>query len=208
MDDRFDERLHQRLSALDAAAPTLGANFTIAPSSRRRARMSGRLPMGMAACLAVAVVGLVVVGANWRHVPDAAVKPSPTSGMVVTGAQAELMSDTTLTIAATITNHTDRDDGLVGGSSPIGGTAGLYATCDCWLAPTTGQAGFAGKAPMAFMGIAVEETLQLLPGGGEIILDGATHPLSVGQTVEFTFQFAYAPPVTAEVPIVAALAVP
>lgn len=47
--------------------------------------------------------------------------------------------------------------------------------------------------------IKANETIQLR---GEMVLSGLAQPLMAGQTVEVTFEFAYATPVTVEVPVV------
>ena len=71
MDDRFDERLRTRLSALDAAVPTVEPDYQgvgVAPSRglTRRVSTSAGLPMGLAAGLVVAVIAVAIVGANLR----------------------------------------------------------------------------------------------------------------------------------------------
>ncbi len=71
----FDERLQQRLSALDAAVPPakVGVGWIgSTPSTRRRRgdRITSRLPIGLAAALAVVIVGAAVVGMGLQHSPS------------------------------------------------------------------------------------------------------------------------------------------
>ncbi len=49
------------------------------------------------------------------------------------------------------------------------------------------------------------ETIQLRAGDGELIVSGLPQPLAAGQTVEVTFDFTYAAPVTVTVPVVASI---
>ena len=74
----------------------------------------------------------------------------------------------------------------------------------CWPVPTDNGAGLAGKSLMTWWLVGVEETIQLRSGDGEMILTGLTHPVTAGQTIEATFKFAHAAPVTVAVPVVTA----
>jgi copper(I)-binding protein len=219
MDDRFDERLRSRLSALDAAVPTEAPavrGVALAPVRRLRtgARATALLPLGLVLALIVAVVGVALLGAShWPTQNGAApasgrspTPQSPAPGMVVADAQAVPIpgSGNPVIVTATITNGTDQDDKLVGASSPVAATAGLYATsgCLCTLAPSE-TTGMPDLVPMPWWLIKPNETIQLRAGAGKIVLNGLAHPLTAGQTVEVTFKFAYAQSVTVEVPVIA-----
>jgi periplasmic copper chaperone A len=157
-----------------------------------------------AAIVLLAVLGVAGCAAPVATGVDA--RQSPPGGMTVANAQAVPIPGTTnpVSVTATITNGTGRDDKLLGGSSPVATTVGLYATCACTLAPepTDPVTGIPGVAPMPWWLIKANETIQLRAGDGEMVLSGLAQPLMAGQTVEVTFEFAYATPVTVEVPVV------
>jgi copper(I)-binding protein len=108
-------------------------------------------------------------------------------------------------VVASIRNGTGRDDKLLGGSSPAAAVVGLYATCGCSPAPTDPVTGIPGLAPMTWWLVKANETIQLRAGDGEMVLSGLAGPLAAGQTVEVTFEFAYAEPVTIQIPVVSAI---
>jgi copper(I)-binding protein len=108
-----------------------------------------------------------------------------------------------VSVTAVITNQTDSNDKLLGASSPIAASGGLYGGgCLCWPIPTDDGTGLANKSRMTWWAIAITETIQLRAGSGEVILNGLAKPLVPGQTIEVTFEFAVAPPVTVKVPVV------
>jgi copper(I)-binding protein len=133
--------------------------------------------------------------------------PSHGSGMNIIDAQAMPIpgNGNPVIVVATIRNGTGRDDKLVGGSSPVTTAVGLYATCGCSPAPTDPVTGIPGLAPMPWWLIRTNETIQLRAGDGEMVLSGLPQPLAAGQTVEVTFEFAYADAVTVQIPVVSAI---
>jgi copper(I)-binding protein len=229
MDDRFDERLRTRLSALDAAVPTVERDLRGVGAARRpgrRVSTSAGLPLGLAAGLVVAVVAVAIVGTTLRvtqngsapvaigpvateasPVATGAGTQSPAQGMTITDAQALPIAGVTnpVIVTATIANGTGRDDKLLGGSSPVAAAVGLYGTCGCSPAPTDPVTGIPGVAPFPWWLIKANETIQLRAGDGEMVLSGLSQPLVAGQTVEVTFKFAYAAPVTVQIPVVSAI---
>jgi copper(I)-binding protein len=54
--------------------------------------------------------------------------------------------------------------------------------------------------------VRANETIQLRAGDGELIVSGLPRPYTAGQTIAVTFEFAYAAPVTLDVPVVASVA--
>ena len=111
-----------------------------------------------------------------------------------------------VTIVAAILNDTGRDDKLTGGSSPGAALVSLYATCACGsVEPTDPVTGLAGKQRVPWWSISAGETVQLRVGDGELIASGLPRPLTAGQTIEVTFEFAYAAPVTVDIPVVASI---
>lgn len=211
MDDRFDEQLRRRLSALDAAVPAQTLDYRLVGGATARGRrgrvgVAGRLPLGLAAGLVVAIVGVAMLGAAFRGqngASGASVSPSTLGGMEIADAHALPIpgSGNPVVITATITNHTGQVDKLIGGSSPVAATVGLYATVAGSPYPT-GESGMAGLTPFPFWLIGPGETIQLRSGDGEMVLTGLARPISVGDTVEVTFRFESAAPVTVQVPVV------
>ena len=102
MDDRFDERLHDRLSALDAAVPARGAGRppqtrsagSAAGSRRRRQAVS----VGLAAALVLALVALVSAGLAARYFVATEPTGSPT-------AAASATTEATASVPATPTSE-------------------------------------------------------------------------------------------------------
>jgi copper(I)-binding protein len=134
-----------------------------------------------------------------------AVTASHGSGMTIIDAQAMPIqgNGNPVIVVATIRNGTGHDDKLVGGSSPVARVVGLYATCSCMTPePTDRVTGIPGLAPMPWWLIRADETIQLRAGDGEMVLSGLTQPVAAGQTVEVTFLFASADPVTVQIPVV------
>lgn len=70
----FDERLRRRLRALDASVPTAAARGRVGgkatPQLGRGGRVAGKLPIGLAACLIVVIVGAAIVGVNLQRGPS------------------------------------------------------------------------------------------------------------------------------------------
>ncbi len=133
--------------------------------------------------------------------------PSHGSGMNIIDAQAMPVpgNGNPVIVVATIRNGTGRDDKLLGGASPVATTVGLYDTCSCSTPePTDPVTGIPGLAAFPWWLIRADETIQLRAGAGEIVLSGLSQPLAAGQTVEVTFKFAYADPVTVQIPVVSA----
>ena len=138
---------------------------------------------------------------------NSASPPSNGSGMNIIDPQAMPISGkgNPVIVVATIRNGTGRDDKLLGGSSPAATTVGLYATCSCMPPePTDPVTGIPGLAAFPWWLIRADETIQLRAGAGEMVLSGLSQPLAAGQTVEVTLEFAYADPVTVQIPVVTA----
>jgi copper(I)-binding protein len=149
-----------------------------------------------------------VAGCSGPAATGAATQQSPAAGMTVTEAQAVPIPGfaRAVIVTGTIANRTGRDDKLIGGSSPLAAAVGLYATCSCMPPePTDPVNGIPGLAQMPWVVIEANGTLQLIAGDGEMVLSGLSQPLVAGQTVEVTFMFAYADPVTVQVPVVSAI---
>jgi copper(I)-binding protein len=133
--------------------------------------------------------------------------PSHGSGMNIIDAQAMPISGNgnPVIVVATIRNGTGHDDKLLGGSSPVATTVGLYSTCACATPePMDPVTGIPGLAAFPWWLIRADETIQLRAGAGEMVLSCLSQPLAAGQTVEVTFEFAYADPVTVQTPVVSA----
>jgi copper(I)-binding protein len=133
--------------------------------------------------------------------------PSHGSGMTIIAAQAIPIpgNGNPVIVVGSIRNGTGRDDKLVGGSSPVAAAVGLYDTCSCMPPePTDPVTGIPGLAQMPWWLIRANETIELRAGAGEMVLSGLSQPLAAGQTVEVTFEFAYADPVTVQIPVVSA----
>ena len=221
MDDRFDESLKRRMRALEDAVPSVSmeGRGALNRSQGNRVRTVTRLPVGSMLGILAAVVVVAVVAGNLRNGPNAAAplseSPSqsqsavstgegmPAVGMVVADAQARPIpgSGNPVIVTATINNRTGSPDKLLSASSPIASTGGLYATSGEWPIPTDGT-GMANLRLMPWWAIGIGETIQLRAGDGEVVLNGLASPLSVGQTVVVTFEFASAPPVTITIPVV------
>jgi copper(I)-binding protein len=140
--------------------------------------------------------------------PPLATSPTASgNGMSISGAQAMPIQSNgnAVIVVATIRNETAQDDALTGGSSPGAALVALYATCGCWPAPTDPETGIVGRSRMPWWLIKQGETIQLRAGDGELIVSGLPQPLAVGQTVDVTFNFTYAAPVTIAVPVVASM---
>jgi copper(I)-binding protein len=107
-------------------------------------------------------------------------------------------------VVATITNNTSRDDKLIGGMSPVTEAVSLVMAVGETPGPTDPVSGIPNLAPIPWWPIAAKETLRFRPGQGVMVLSGLSQPLVAGQTVQVTFEFAYADPVTVQIPIVSA----
>jgi copper(I)-binding protein len=108
-------------------------------------------------------------------------------------------------VVATIRNDTSRDDKLIGGTSPLAKTVGLVMAVGETPGPTDPLTGIPNLAPIPWWPIAANETLGFPPGQGPMVLSGLSQPLVAGQTVQVTFEFAYADPVTVQIPVVPAI---
>jgi copper(I)-binding protein len=225
MKDDFDERLARRLSALDAAVPPPAMKEGVM-SAGKSTRVSSRFPLGFAAGL-VAIVAVVAlasaalrmssnVGATESTGPsESAAVPTasvatpagtatlPSTGMVIANVQAIPFAGTgnPVSVIATIENRTGADDRLLGASSPIAATGGLYASCGC-TPGSTDPSGMGNKSLVPSWLIRAGETIELRTGDGEIILNGLAEPLVAGEQLEVTFEFEDAAPVTVTVPVV------
>jgi|GEM_PF-1754271 len=165
-------------------------------------------PIGVIRASIFVLALLAVAGCGAPVATAGATFQSPASVMAVADAQAVPIPGfpNAVIVSATITNGTGRDDKLLGGSSPVATAVGLYATCSCMPPePTDPVTGISGLAQMPWLLITAGETVQLIAGDGEMVLSGLSAPLTAGQTVEVTFKFAYASPVTVEIPVVSGI---
>ena len=210
MNEDFDERLRKRLRALDAGVPAASPDMPLvlpgaSPGRRARVRVTGKMPLGLVATIALAAVAIAALSVV-RPASNGAPRESSSngSGMGVGSVRAQPTSGSgnPLRVYLTITNRTGQDDKLVGASSPLATDAGLYAFPLCTAEPTgegAGQCG--GRLTIPWRLIPAGETVEV---NGFVILSGFATPMTVGQTVMITLRFAIAPPVTVEVPVVAA----
>ncbi len=130
------------------------------------------------------------------------------TGMKISGAQAMPIQSNgnAVTVVATIRNETGQDDRLTGGSSPGAALVALYATCGCWPVSTDPETGLVGKSRTTGSWlIRANESMELRAGDGELIVSGLPKALAAGQTLEVTFDFTNAAPVTVTVPVVASI---
>jgi copper(I)-binding protein len=128
------------------------------------------------------------------------------SGMTVTDAQAIPMSGNgnPLLVVATMRNDTGRDDKLIGATSPGAADVHLVMRVGETPGPTDPVTGIPNLGPISSWPIAANETIRFTPGQGPVVVSGLSQPLVVGQTLQVTFEFAYADPVTVQIPVVSA----
>jgi periplasmic copper chaperone A len=159
--------------------------------------------------LIVLVAAGCVSAAPTVTTPPLTISPAASgNGMNISGAQATPIQSNgnAVTVVATIRNETGQDDKLTGGSSPGAALVALYATCACSSPePTDPETGLVGKSRMPWWLIKQGDTVQLRAGDGEMIVSGLPKPLAAGETIEVTFDFANAAPVTVTVPVVASI---
>ena len=123
------------------------------------------------------------------------------AGMVITQATATLLTGSTrsLRIYAAITNASGVDDRLLGASSPVAASGGLYAWPACTAAPGDPPCGT--RVPMPWWRIQAGETITI---SGSLALDGIDPSVTIGQMVQVTFRFETSAPVTVQIPVVRA----
>ncbi len=223
--DIFNERLERRLKVLDASVPPASDRYDreaghVGTGGRNRVRVRGRLPIGIAAAvavLAVAVASLGLIrpssnpggangatGSETPASPAVATSPgesaSPEPGMIVTGGAAVLASatDDRLMVHLSITNATGRDDRLVRASSTRA-TAGLYAFSACSAVPSGLGGPCSSPLVIPWMALLAGETVEF----DGIVLSGFRTASVPGDTVPVTLLFAFASPVTLQIPVLA-----
>ena len=231
MEDDFIERLTRRLRALDAAVPRPLIKEGVmygTRSTRVTSRFPVGLVAGLVVVVAVVAVATATlrssssVGANESNAPSwtaaaasqtAAVGSSapsastssvvPAAGVVIAGVQAIPLTGTgnPVSIVGRIENQTGADISLVGASSPIAASGGLYATSGEMPDPSD-KSGMGNLRLMSGILIPAGQSLQLRRGDGEIVLNGLAKPLLPGDQVEVTFKFESADSVTLKVPVV------
>jgi periplasmic copper chaperone A len=133
-------------------------------------------------------------------------EPSHGPGMTIIDAQAIPIpgNGNPVLVVATIRNDTSRDDKLIGGTSPLAKTVSLVMGVGETPGPTDPLTGIPNLAPIPWLPIAAHETLGFPRGQGPMVLSGLAQPLVDGQTVQVTFEFAYADPVTVQILVVSA----
>jgi hypothetical protein len=154
---------------------------------------------------ALPLLALLAVAGCAGPVPSGTPEPSRGSGITIIDAQAIPMpgNGNPVLIVATIRNDTSRDDKLIGGTSPRAKVVGLVEGVGETPGPTDPLSGVPNVGPIAYWSMAANQTLRFTPGQGPMVLSGLSQPLAAGQTVEVTFEFAYADPVTVQIPVVA-----
>jgi copper(I)-binding protein len=178
------------------------------------------MPVGLAVA-AVIVVAIALIGGSLRNSPGGVPSPSPQSSrstavqpsapesagqIVVKDAQAWPRSGigNPVVVTATLINNSGRDDALIGGSSPIAPSSGLYGPCACLTPePTDPTTGLPGLFPEAGLSIKAGATIDTA-GRTVIVLYGLTSPAVPGQSIDVTFRFQSAPSVTVSVPVMSA----
>jgi copper(I)-binding protein len=231
MRDDFDERLTRRLKALDATVPRPlikeGA-MSRSRSVRVRTRFPFGLAAGLVVVVAVVAVASATlrnsssVGANESSAPsESAAAASQTAvvlssassasassvvlaaGVVITGVQAIPLAGTgnPVSVVGRIENQTSADISLVGASSPVATSGGLYATSGK-MPDLTDKSGMGSFRLMTGILIPAGQSLQLRHGDGEIVLNGLAKPLLPGDQVDVTFKFESGDSVTLTVPVV------
>jgi periplasmic copper chaperone A len=155
---------------------------------------------------AVPLLALLAVAGCAAPVATGTPEPSHRSSMTVIDAQAIPMhgNGNPVLVVATIRNDTGRDDKLIGGSSPLARTVRLVMAVGETPGPTDPLTGIPNLGSIPWWPIAANETLKFPPGQGEMVLSGLLEPLAAGQTVQVTFEFAYADPVAVQIPVVSA----
>lgn len=201
MNDDFDDRLTRRLRTLDAAVPRAQTKMGALPATRS-GHVSTRLPFGLAAALLAIVLVVGVGSAAIRNSsgigagPSASV-PADAVGVVITNVEAVPLPGTAkaVSIVATIENKTGRDIKLLGASSPIATSGGLYATSGEMPDPSDAT-GIGNLCAMPSLLIPAGESIQLRRGAGEILLTGVAGSQLPGDRFEVTFRFEGADPAT------------
>ncbi len=89
MDDKFDERLRERLRSLDAAVPPETRVVGVAPITRRRSavRLVGVPSLGLAAALLIVLAAVMVAGGAPKAAGPARSEPAPTSAAPTSATQ-------------------------------------------------------------------------------------------------------------------------
>ena len=92
----------------------------------------------------------------------------------------------------TISNGSEADDALVDVSAPdVATSVSLHET-------TTGDDGMTGMHHVLSIAIPARGSLALEPGGNHVMLEGLTHDLVAGETVQLVLTFEQAGPVTVD----------
>ena len=220
--DVFNERLERRLKVLDASVPPASDRYDqqiryASTSPNDRVRVQARLPLGIAAAVAVLAVAIATFGllrpnsenggaysSNVSEAPasisladNSGASVSPKLRIIVTNGSAVLSAaGDRVFVHLSITNASSRDDRLVGTSSGTA-TAGLYAFPACTAVPS-GQ-GLPCSSPLLipWMALPVGATMEV----DGIVLSGFRSVPVSGSTVAVTLLFTYAAPVTVQIPL-------
>jgi copper(I)-binding protein len=172
---------------------------------KSRASRKRRVGLVGSAAIAVAALALGPAGctssAPTRAGAASGSAPPASTQMDIQNVHAYLWSSGKyISVTATITNRSGRDDTLVGASSPAASEAGIYATSGC-ATPASAPSGdeLCGKMAGLKYRIGPDESVELRTGDGEIILGSLVRAVSAGQAIEVDFIFANAPAVPVEV---------
>ena len=118
---------------------------------------------------------------------------APDGSLVVRDAWIRAAAEGGLSAAyLTIANGDAADDVLVGVSAPdLATSVSLHET-------TTGDDGMTGMHHILSIAIPARGSLALEPGGNHVMLEGLTHDLVAGETVQLVLTFQQAGPVTVD----------
>jgi hypothetical protein len=176
------------------------------------ASRSARLFLVVTATVAL-VAGCSAPGASPAAAnPSLAANASPAAGITVTdgwGRTSSAMASAEA-VYATITNAGSTADALVGASSPAARTVEVHETVVIGspMPSASGEMGTAstmpsasggtmmGMRPVARVEIAPGGSLQLKPGSYHVMLIGLVKDLKAGDTIDVTFMFEKAGPIT------------
>lgn len=90
-------------------------------------------------------------------------------------------------------NHQERDDALIGASSPLAETVEIHNVKE--------EGGMMKMYPVEGVEVAAKATRELRPGGFHVMLINLKQAPQPGQSFPVTLRFRHAPPLTLELPV-------